>query len=611
MSMIIPGLGQTVTTGPTGDTIPTLGSGPAAPRRRWPGMSPLGGGMHAGGPPGGGPQFGETGGETPGYTANGRSGLGYGPGAGAGGSRGFGPGMGTFNANSNLINSQITPQNSALTNWSQGYTQSAGDRYANFEFAPWQSVRQPSFGQSRDLLTGANTDVKGLNYNWEQANTQYGNAQNALTNAANAGRASLQGLQGLGVGSFAGGGANMADFGKSEAMLNNAMSGDLGQNFTYQGDTASARAALVPALQRAMNAPDRGQIAAESLNLLEQRSQPGFEQSLRAVTARNAAMGRRGSGITTNELGDVTLARERELGLARRDLANEAAARSLQDNMDRTNLALGVTQGLGSEDRGQYGVRQSAAELALRGSGQLASNASFNASQGEAASQRAAQGAQFGANFQRGVAGDIYGMGRDQSRLAMDVGDRYGDQQRDTIGLGITKGNFQRGVGNDLAGLDQNQFSNAFNERNAGRQDEFNRGNFSRNQFGDFANFLGNQQGNDRANRNEWRGERDYQYGLSRDAINDAYRQQGWEEQLRNNRYTRGLGMANFGYGTQGQYSDALGNAANRADNQANDNYGAFASFMQQLANMYGRGNTSGGPAPRPVGTQYSGPVYP
>jgi magnesium chelatase family protein len=44
--------------------------------------------------------------------------------------------------------------------------------------------------------------------------------------------------------------------------------------------------------------------------------------------------------VTTNELGDVTLARERELALARRDSANDAAGRTLlTDAAERLRLS--------------------------------------------------------------------------------------------------------------------------------------------------------------------------------------------------------------------------------------------------------------------------------
>jgi hypothetical protein len=503
----------------------------------------------------------------------------------------------SFNATNNLIGSQINPTNSAQTNTAQGYADKAGAAYNNFQFSPFQGVTPLGFGAERGMLGAAGAQMAGLGYNNTAANAQFGNAQSGLAQAAGASGAALQGLQGLGVGSFSGGGASMADFGKAEGMIGKALDGDLGQNFEYGNDIRAARGMVNPALERAMNAPNRNALADESLSLLEARSQPGFEQALRQTTAKNAAMGRRGSGITTNELGDVSLARERELALARRELANEASSRTMQDNADRVNLSMGVTQGLGAEDRNKIGVRQAAADLSLRGAGQVSNNAQFNASQGEAAAQRSARGAQFGADFQRGVAGDIYGMGRDQSNLAMDVGDRYGQQDKDRVGLGERQAGFTRNLANDSGNFTRDEYSAGVDERNTRRKDEYNQGDFTRTRFSDMRGYLGEERTNDRSNRNELRGERSYQYGLSRDAIGDEYDRADFEERLRNNRYNRGMGTANVGFGGTSP-ANAYGAQADRYAGQASDAYEGAGQALAAAGSLRRRGAGGGGVNP-------------
>jgi hypothetical protein len=86
--------------------------------------------------------------------------------------------------------------------------------------------------------------------------------------------------------------------------------------------------------------------------------------------------------------------------------------------------------------------------------------------------------------------------------------------------------------------------------------------------------------GNDRADRTEQRGERDYQYGLSRDATNDALNQRMMEEQLLNSRFARGQGMFGAGYsqnptGTYGQQADSFGQDAAASYGAMGDLFGS------------------------------------
>lgn len=517
--------------------------------------------------------------------------------------------MTRIDPNNSLINQQILPGDSDSTGTAQGWTRGAGDAYNDFRFNQFQGLTPLNFGlnnpSSRDRAANASTPrgglsdalerMQGLGYDWRGVNDRYDAAGTALGDARTRAQGDYAGLQGLGVGSFSGGGANLADFSRAEAMTTGAVGGDLGKSFDYGSDVGRARGLALQQLERAMNAPDRKQIGAETLALLEERSQPGYEQTLRQVNARNAAMGRRGSGITTNELGDVTLARERELGLARRDLANEAAARTLQDNIDRTNLAMGVTTGLGAEDRGKFGVRQGAASLELQAANQLSGNAQFNAAQGEAASQRAARGAQFGADFQRGLARDLYDMGRDRANFEMRRGDVLSDQQERGVRLGQDQAGFTRNIALDRAGLLRDEYGAARDERDTARRDQYDQFGVNRTRFNDFRSFLGDERANDFNRRQEARGERAFQYGQSRDAVADELQRFLMEEQLRNNRYNRALGYTGLGFGGN-NVAEAYQGQAGFYGNNANDWY----SLAGQLAQLMGQ---QGGPGRRPPTT--------
>jgi hypothetical protein len=66
-------------------------------------------------------------------------------------------------------------------------------------------------------------------------------------------------------------------------------------------------------LQGLSSAPDRAQLAAQALQLQRTMTEPQFQQDMRSVGQKAAAFGRTGAGMTTNELTDVALAREKNL----------------------------------------------------------------------------------------------------------------------------------------------------------------------------------------------------------------------------------------------------------------------------------------------------------
>lgn len=429
------------------------------------------------------------------------------------------PATQAFGATNNLIGTQINPTNSAQTNTAQGYANKAGSEYNNFSLSPFQGVKPLDFGQERGMLGAAGDKMNGLNYNFGAANQQYGQSQQAM-----------QGLQALGQQNFGSGSAS-ADTSKFNSELNTALEG--------------------------LKGPNRGEIGAETLSLLEERSRPGYDQTLRSVGAKNAAMGRRGSGITTNELGDVTLARERELSLARRDVSNDAAAQTLKDRLDVSNQQRGI-----AGDR--FGAE--------------VQNASF----ADAGMARDQQGRQFGASLQRGIAGDM-------ANNAMQIGDRFGDQERDRTGLGERQAGFGRTLANDYGNMNRDEYGASVDERNTSRRDEYDQGDFSRSKFSDMRGYLGDERNNDRSNRNEMRDERGYQYGLSQDSIDNGFRTAGFEESLRNGRYNRAKGTTEIGFGGTspvGAYSDS----ANQYRQSSGDAYEGAGQALAAAGNRRRRG---------------------
>lgn len=95
--------------------------------------------------------------------------------------------------------------------------------------------------------------------------------------------------------------------------------------------------------------PDRTELAAQALQLLRERTAPQYAADQRAIGQSAAKFGRIGAGMTTNELTDLNLTRERDLDRTSRELANTAAGQTMSDRLAR----LGALGGLESQQFGQ------------------------------------------------------------------------------------------------------------------------------------------------------------------------------------------------------------------------------------------------------------------
>lgn len=108
--------------------------------------------------------------------------------------------------------------------------------------------------------------------------------------------------------------------------------------------------------------PDRAKLASDAYNLFLERSAPQDEQLQRSIGQRAAALGRVGSGVTTNELGDLGLSIERTRDQARRELANTAAGQTLSDRLQALNALRGVAGDYASSAGGAARSAQQAEE---------------------------------------------------------------------------------------------------------------------------------------------------------------------------------------------------------------------------------------------------------
>lgn len=116
-----------------------------------------------------------------------------------------------------------------------------------------------------------------------------------------------------------------------------------------------------------LSGPNRGQIAQDVFGQIRESTEPQFQKDLQNVGRRAAALGRLGAGMTTSELGDVVSNRERDLSLAQRGLASEAASRSLDDRLGVFNARLGASGQFTNEDlaRAGFGLSRAGAEQSL------------------------------------------------------------------------------------------------------------------------------------------------------------------------------------------------------------------------------------------------------
>ena len=118
---------------------------------------------------------------------------------------------------------------------------------------------------------------------------------------------------------------------------------------------ASRARELASADLEGLSGPDRGSIASDTLRRLIADTQPQFEQELRGVGQRSAALGRLGSGMTTSDLGDVSQRRNQAITSEAGRLAGEAAGASLADRLDVFGARSGAASRFQGDDLAREG----------------------------------------------------------------------------------------------------------------------------------------------------------------------------------------------------------------------------------------------------------------
>lgn len=275
------------------------------------------------------------------------------------------------------------------------------------------------------------------------------------------------------------------------------MAAQFGGGYQQSADSGKVQAMTLADLEKVRGGVDRAGIAANVYDTLAERGRPEFEGRVRQLGQKTAALGRVGSGIYGSNLTDLNAERDRELSLSRQELANGAASETLNDRLSILN----ATRGVGSDFAATDAARGADAREGMR---TLADMEGRRFNQGMDLANAYGSFEDRGYNARREERDTAYNVGRDQYGDAMQRDNLSYDRARDrftTLGdYGQTLTNNDRADRNELRGERDYQYG------------------LNRDAIGDA-----------RSDRNELRGERDYQYGLSRDAVNDEaqrYRQQ-------------------------------------------------------------------------------------
>lgn len=135
------------------------------------------------------------------------------------------------------------------------------------------------------------------------------------------------------------------------------------QNATATSGAANQARTMALTDLQGLGGPDRGKLAADAFETIEARGQPQFQKDLQNVGRKAAALGRLGAGMTTSELGDVMTTRQRDLDLTKRELATDAAGRTLDDKLGVYDARLRGSGQFTQEDLGRGGFELDRAQL--------------------------------------------------------------------------------------------------------------------------------------------------------------------------------------------------------------------------------------------------------
>lgn len=455
----------------------------------------------------------------------------------------FGPG-------SNLIGTQFNPTASGRLGGTQGQVNTAQNAVAGFQPGQFQGI---GAGTAPGGLDAARTAAEGAQVG--QLGTiggpQFGGARDLLGQAATqTGSATVGPFAGIGGGTFG-----------------------------PQSDTASARAGITQDLGALRGAPNRGELAAQNFDLIQQRGAPQFQRELRDVGARAASLGRVGAGVTTNELTDVFTQRQRDLDQVRSGLALDSAGREFGDRFNQLQASQGVAGQLFGQDIGDASFQQG-----LRG---------------EARGERGFQAGQAGDEATRALqrASQLSGLGAQEAGLAsQEFGAQFGErgfqsgqEQRQADNAARQAGLFS-GLQGQQFGQEQSLRGEQRGERQAGQDFDFRNFAAQQSQLGQLSGLEGQQFGQEQSARNELRGERGFQTALDQQGIQNAVQQRQLEEALLSGQFGRDFDtnrfLADLGFNNNSvaNFGNQASRSADRFSRQADASNAANAAAIRAAA---------------------------
>lgn len=466
----------------------------------------------------------------------------------------FGPG-------NNLINFQINPVANEQLQRTQGLLDAARDRLASFPGIT-ANLNQGLLNQALAMIRGISIpepgaipglDLAAARSLFEQARGELGQARIPdlgavdLTDLSGARR-----LAGLSEAEVRGAVLDQPD----TAQVRGTVLDELGQ-VVGGTDLAQLRSDILEDLGTVREGTDRASLAAEAFRLIQEAGEPVYQRGLREVGQRAATLGRIGAGVTTNELTDVFTQRERDLDFLRRGLALEAAQQTLQDRFG----ILGATQGVSQQFLGQdIQTLQATQGVLQQFFGQDINEAQLGLARAATLQSLAEQEARFGTlGTQERFAERAFQAQQDlnQANLALSRARGLGDQgaaeaalaqaerataERDRA-LQLAQDNLRAQVdlqkAQGISSIADQDFQAALQKQLANLQAQ--QGIFQNLQSLEAQLF-----GQGVTQRGELRGERQYQLGLSRQAIEDQIRQRAFEEQLFAAEFARQMELLRF-----------------------------------------------------------------
>lgn len=308
-----------------------------------------------------------------------------------------------------------------------------------------------AYGRSQNAIGGASIgnygalsplDTAGARSAYGQAASELGNAQ--MTERGALGTTDQTAAQGLmGEAATAARGGALSPY-----------AGIGAGTYADSGDATRARQLASQGLESMYGGPDRQQLALQTLRLAQEQAEPAYQQRLQDIGRKAAALGRVGAGMTTNEIGDLELARQREQNQLARQVSLDTAGQMMSDRQSQLQAAQGLAGQLQGQDLAGANFQQG-----LRQEGRTERDAVRNA-----------QLAEQNLGLQRssalsGLAGQQYGMG--QAQRAELAGERDFASQQDAAraNIALQRSQQQQNLGAAQLGMSQAQQSDLANER--------------------------------------------------------------------------------------------------------------------------------------------------